>query len=128
MDFERCGREATESDSSKRSREPKMARLASGSEHAFGDVGRGERGGEDFSGEVAGFVGVAFASASAAAELEGDVVFGEDVGQALDFADVRDGEENALAIGVEFLDFLAASSGPRRGSAGEGWVRSETSE
>ena len=87
-----------------------------GQENAIGDVGRGESGGEDFSGEVTGFVGVAFASASAAAELERDVVFGEDIGQALDFADVGDGEENAFAIGVELLDFAPASRGRRRGS------------
>ena len=73
---------------------------------AVGDVGLGERGGEDFSGEVAGFVGVAFAAASAAAEAEAHVVFGEDVGEALDFAGVGDGEENLVACVGELLDFF----------------------
>ena len=41
-----------------------------GEHHAVGDVGFGERGGEDFSGEVTGFVGVAFAAAGAAAQAE----------------------------------------------------------
>ena len=39
-----------------------------GEQDAIGDVGCGQRGGEDFSGEVAGFVGVAFAAAGAASQ------------------------------------------------------------
>ena len=41
-----------------------------GEKNAVGDVGFGQRGGENFSGEVTGFVGVAFAAASAAAQAE----------------------------------------------------------
>ena len=41
-----------------------------GEDDAVGDVGLGERGGENFSGEVAGFVGVAFAAAGAASQAE----------------------------------------------------------
>ncbi len=75
-------------------------------QHTIGDVGRGERGGEYFTGEITGFVGVAFAAASAASETEGDVVFGEDVGQTLDLADIGDREEDAFTVAVEFLHFF----------------------
>src|SRR2546423_9633825 len=74
--------------------------------HAVGEVGLGECGGENFSGEVAGFVGVAFTAASAAAEAEADVVFSEDVGEALDFASVGDGEQDLIARASELLDFF----------------------
>ncbi len=77
-----------------------------GEHHAIGDVGFGERGGENFSGEVTGFVGVAFAAAGAAAQAEADVVFGEDVGEAFDFAGVGDGEQNLISLPGEFLDFF----------------------
>ncbi len=45
-----------------------MARLAFGEQDAVGDVGSGQRGGEDFAGEVTGFIGVAFAAAGAASK------------------------------------------------------------
>ena len=77
-----------------------------GEHNAIGDVGFGERGGKNFSGEVAGFVGVAFAAAGAAAEAEAHVVFGEDVGEAFDFAGVGDGEKNLIAGTGEFLNFF----------------------
>ena len=48
-----------------------------------------------------------------------DVVFGEDVGEAFDFSDVGDGEENALAIGVELLHFFQ-HGGNRAVEAGRG--------
>ena len=35
-----------------------------------------------------------------------DVVLGEDVGEALDFAGVRDGEQNLIALSGELLDFF----------------------
>ena len=41
-----------------------------GQDDAVGDIGLGERGGEDFSGEVTGFIGVTFAAAGAAAKFE----------------------------------------------------------
>ena len=41
-----------------------------GEQNAIGNVGRGQRGGENFAGEVTGFVGVAFAAAGAASQLE----------------------------------------------------------
>ena len=69
-----------------------------GKHHAIGHVGFGERGGENFAGEVTGFVGVAFAAAGAAAETKRDVVFGEDIGEALDFAGVGHGEQNLIAL------------------------------
>src|SRR2546421_10647569 len=74
--------------------------------HAVGEVGLGECGGENFSGEVAGFVGVAFTAASAAAEAEADVVFSENVCEALDFASVRNGEQDLIARASELLDFF----------------------
>ena len=77
-----------------------------GEHHAVGDVGFGERGGEHFSGEVAGFVGIAFAAAGAAAQTERDVVLGEDVGQALDFAGVGHGKQHLVALPGELLDFF----------------------
>ena len=77
-----------------------------GEQNAVGDVGFGQRGGENFSGEVTGFVGVAFAAAGAAAEAEADVVLGEDVGEAFDFAGVGDGEQDLLAGAGELLDFF----------------------
>ena len=77
-----------------------------GQQDAIGDVGRGERGGEDFAGEVAGFVGIAFAATGAASQAKRDIVFGEDIGKALDFASVGDGEEDAFAFGVELLHFF----------------------
>jgi hypothetical protein len=70
-----------------------------GEHDAIGDVGFGERGGENFAGEVTGFVGVAFAAAGAAAQAEAHVVFGEDVGQAFDLAGVGDREQNLIALG-----------------------------
>ena len=41
-----------------------------GEDEAIGNVGLEERGGEDFAGEVGGFVGIALAAASAATEAE----------------------------------------------------------
>src|ERR1700735_306862 len=73
--------------------------------NAIGNVGCGQGGGEDFAGEVTGFVGVAFAATSAASQLEGNVVFGEDISQTLDFSDVGHGEEDAFAIAIELLNF-----------------------
>jgi len=70
-----------------------------GEDEAVGDVGLEERGGENFSGKVGGFVGVALTSAGAAAESVAGVVFGEDVGQALDFSRVGSGEDYARAAG-----------------------------
>ena len=106
MDFWRCGREATASDSSNKSRAPKMARCASGKEHAIGDVSLGERGGEHFAGEVTGLVGVTFAAAGAASQAKRDVVFGEDVGEALDFAGVGNGKQYLVALSGELLHFF----------------------
>ena len=74
--------------------------------HAIGHIGFGQRGGENFSGEVAGFVGITFAAAGAAAQAERHVVFGEDVGQALDFAGVGHGEQNLVALSRELLHFF----------------------
>ncbi len=76
-----------------------------GEDEAVGDVGLEERGGEDFSGEVGGFVGVAFAAAGAATEAEAGVVFGEDVGEALDFSGVGGGE-NYTGAGFRQLGYF----------------------
>ena len=99
-----------------------------GEKNAVGDVGLSERGGEDFSGEVTGLVGVTFAAAGAASQTKRDVVLGEDVGEALDFAGVGDGKEHLLAVGGELLDFLKHGRELRRGSAGVGWVRKVTAD
>ena len=77
-----------------------------GEENSIGNVGLGKRRGEDFAGEVTGLVGVAFAAARAASQAERDVVFGEDVGQALDLAGIRDGKQHLVALAGELLDFF----------------------
>ena len=75
-------------------------------QNTVGNVGLGERRGEHLAREVAGFVRVALPAAGAASQAERNVVLGEDVGQSLDLAGVGSGEENLLAIGNEFLDFI----------------------
>src|SRR6202140_3344232 len=57
-------------------------------QHAVGNVGFRERGGENFAGEVTGLVGVAFAAASAASQAKRNVVFGKNVRQTLDLTGV----------------------------------------
>ena len=74
--------------------------------HAIGHVGFRERGGEHFAGEVTGLVGIAFAAAGAAAQAKRNVVFGEDVGQALDLAGVGHGEQHLIALPGELLHFF----------------------
>ena len=77
-----------------------------GKHHSIGDVSFGQRGGQDFAGEVTGFVGIAFAAARAASQAEANVVFGEDVGQSLDFASVGHGEQNLIPCAGELLHFF----------------------
>ena len=93
-----------------------------GKDEAVGDVGLEERGGENFSGEVGGFVGIAFAAAGAAAQAIAGVVFGEDVGEALDFSGVGGGEDYAGA-GFGQLLYLLGHGGhgavEARGGLGE---------
>ena len=87
-----------------------------GKHHAIGDVSFGQGGGENFAGEVAGLVGITFAAARAASQAERNVVFGEDVGQALDFASVGDGKQHLIALPGQLLHFFEHGREPRRGS------------
>ena len=97
-----------------------------GEDEAIGDVGLKERGGEDFSGEVGGFVGIAFAAAGAAAQPEAGVVFGEDVSEALDFSRVGRGEDYAGAALVSFrTSSVMAFMAPWK--RGAGWERKAAS-
>ena len=83
-----------------------MARLRVGEHDAVGNVGLGQRGGENLAGEIAGLVGIAFSAAGAAAQAEGNGVLAENVGQALDFAGVGHGDKHLLAFANVLLDFL----------------------
>ena len=73
---------------------------------AVGDVGLGQRGGEQFAGEIGSFVGVTFSAAGPAAQAEGDGVLAENVGQALDFAGVGDGNQDPLAVRNQLFYFF----------------------
>ena len=97
-----------------------MARLRFRKDHAVGHVGLHQRGGQNFSREVSGLVGVAFAAARAAAQAERHVVLGEDVGQALDFAGVGHGKHDPLPARQSASALLPASPEPSRGSAASG--------
>ena len=90
-----------------------------GQDDAVGDVGLGQRGGEHFAGEVRSFVGVTFAAARAAAQAERHGVLAENVGQAFDFAGVRHGDQDPLAVRDQLLHFLE-HGGNRAVEAGRG--------
>ncbi len=70
-----------------------------GEDEAVGDVSLEERGGENFSGKVGSFIGIAFAATSAASETIAGVVLGKDVGETLDFSGIGSGEDDAGAGG-----------------------------
>ena len=67
-----------------------------GEQNAVWHISFGQRRGQNFSGEVGGLVGIAFAAAGSASEAKRNAVFGEHVGQTLDLADVRNGEEHLV--------------------------------
>ena len=69
-------------------------------------IGFDQRAGEDFACEIGGLVGVTFAATSAAAQTEGKSVLAENVGQALDFADIRDRDQHAILFADLLLDLL----------------------
>ena len=75
-----------------------------GQNDAVRHIGFDQRAGEDLAGEIGGLVGVAFSAASAAAQAKGNGVFAEDIGQALDFADIRHGDQHAILFGDLLLD------------------------
>ena len=101
-----AGRETTESDSSNKSRAPRMERLASGKHNAVGDVSLGQRGRKQFAGEVGSFVGVTFSAPRPAAQAKRNGVLAEDVRQAFDFAGVGDGNQDSLAVRNQLLYFF----------------------
>ena len=90
-----------------------------GEDDAIGHVGLDQRGGQHFAGEVGSFVGVTFAAARAAAQAERNGVLAEDVGQAFDFAGVRHGDQDALALRNLLLHFFE-HGGNRAVEAGRG--------
>ena len=96
--------------------------MSFGEDEAVGDVGLEQRGGENFSGKVGGFVGIAFAAAGAASETIAGVVFGEDVGKALDLSGVGRGEDDAIAADVSFFtsSIMLGTLPWKRGRAGRG--------
>src|SRR4051812_14198495 len=65
-------------------------------DNAVRHVGFGECGGMNFSGEVTGLVGIAFAATRPAAQFEADIVFREDDGQALHFSGIRDRKQDLI--------------------------------
>ena len=73
---------------------------------AIGHVGFGQRGGEQFAGEIGSFVGVTFSAAGPAAQAERNSVLAENVGQALDFSGIGDGDQHSLAVRDQLLYFL----------------------
>ena len=97
----------------------KNGEIRVGENDAVGHVGLGQRGGEHFAGEVGSFVGVTFSAARPAAQAERHGVLAENVGQAFDFAGVRDGNQDALAVRNLLLHFLE-HGGNRAVEAGRG--------
>src|ERR1700674_3185834 len=90
-----------------------------GKQNAVWHVSSCQRRGQNFSGEVGGLVGIAFAAAGAASPAKRNAVFGEHVGQTLDLADVRNCEEHLVACAGELLGFLE-HGGNRAMEAGRG--------
>ena len=80
--------------------------LRVGEGDTIGHVGLGQRGGKQFAGEVGSFVGVTLSAAGAAAQAERNSVLAENVGQALDFAGVGDGDQHSLAVRNQLLYFF----------------------
>ena len=87
-----------------------------GERDAIGDVSLGQRGGKQFAGEIGSFVGVTFSAAGAAAQAERNSVLAENVGQALDFAGVGDGNQDCACSPRSASSLPRASSEPSRGS------------
>src|SRR5260370_26206651 len=77
-----------------------------GEQNAVWHVRFCQRRGQTLSGEVRSLVGIAFAAAGSASEAKRNAVFGEHVGQTLDLADTRNGEQHLVASPRELLGFL----------------------
>ncbi len=75
-------------------------------QRSIGNIGFRERRGENFAGEVAGLVGITFAPASAASQAERNVVFGKDVGQALNFTGIGHGKQHLISLSGKLLHFF----------------------
>ena len=77
-----------------------------GKKNSVRHISFGQRGGENFSGEVAGFVRIALAAAGTAAQAERDVVLSENVSETFDFASVWDREQNLIPLPGKLPDIF----------------------
>jgi hypothetical protein len=98
-----------------------------GEQDAIGDVGFGERGGEDFAGEVAGFVGVAFAAAGAAAQAEMTLYSVKTSARRSTSPVLGTAKRTRLPSALSFCT-SSSMAGTAPWKRGEGWVRNEITE
>jgi len=95
FDFDRCGRAATRSDSSNRSRAQKSPDALPANK-TVGKVSLQQRRSQHIAGKVRSLVSIAFPAARAAAQAIGSVVLGEHIGEALNFSRIRHGQNTCV--------------------------------